>query len=150
MKIIALSNEKDLFFLEQTLTKPSILFRFFGNQLKKKNVKFIVVTLIVIKSQILLKLIEFFRYKYLECKEGSPYYLLNGNFNDEWESSSESYSEQWYKNFIKINISSLIDLLLSSYILGIDEIIDLSLYGIAVFFIKRIKKNWFKSKNRIK
>ena len=109
-----------------------------------------VITLTVIKSQILLKLVEFFRHKYLEFKEGSPYHLLNGSFNDDWESSSESYSEQWYKNFIKINISSLIDLLVSSYILGIDEIIDLSLYGIAVFFIERIKKKWLMTKNKIK
>jgi hypothetical protein len=150
MKIIILSKEKDLFFLEQTFTKPSILFRFFGNQLKKKKSKFMVITLCVIKSQILLKLVEFFRHKYLECKEGSPYYLVNGSFNDDWESSSESYSEQWFKNFIKVNISSLIDLLVSSYILGIDEITDLSLYGIAVFFIGRIKKKCLMSKNRIK
>jgi len=143
MKIIILSKEKNIFFLDQTFTKPSILFRFFGNQLKKKNLKFMVITLTVIKSQILLKLVEFFRHKYLE-------FLLNGSFNDDWESSSESYSEQWYKNFIKINISSLIDLLVSSYILGIDEIIDLSLYGIAVFFIERIKKKWLMTKNKIK
>ena len=150
MKIIILSKEKNIFFLDQTFTKPSILFRFFGNQLKKKILKFMVITLTVIKSQILLKLVEFFRHKYLEFKEGSPYHLLNGSFNDDWESSSESYSEQWYKNFIKINISSLIDLLVSSYILGIDEIIDLSLYGIAVFFIERIKKKWLMTKNKIK
>ena len=59
----------------------------------------------------------------------------------DWENSSELYSEQWYKNFIKINIISLIELLVSGYFFGIDEIIDLSLYGIAVFFINKMNRN---------
>ena len=141
MKFIILSNEKDLIFLESSLNKPSILFRFFRNQLKKKNIRFIVISLTIIKSQILLKLVEFFRHKYIEYNQ-RPFYclLLGGNFMNEWENSNELYSEQWYKNFIKIKIISLIELLVSGYFFGIDEIIDLSLYGIAVFFIQKMNK----------
>ena len=89
---------------------------------------------------ILLKLVEFFRHKYIEYNQRPFYHLLGGNFMSDWENSSELYSEQWYKNFININIISLIELLVSGYFFGIDEIIDLSLYGIAVFFINKMNR----------
>ena len=49
---------------------------------------------------------EFFRHKYLEFKEGSPYHLLNGSFNDDWESSSESYWNLLFVfDFIEMSIT---------------------------------------------
>ena len=116
---------------------------FIGNQLKKKKIEIIVITLNSIKSQILLKILEYGRHKYIKCLEDQYYPRNFKKFNYESWNRIELYTEQWYRIFIKVNIISLIELLISSSLFILEELVELSLYGIAIIFIRRIDTQSF-------
>ena len=55
--------------------------------------------------------------------------------------------DQWCQNFIKVDIDFLIDLLTSSSILLIKDLLILTFYEIAIYFIRRVNK---KRKKKLK
>jgi hypothetical protein len=48
--------------------------------------------------------------------------------------------DQWCQKFIKVEIDFLIDLLTSSSILLIEDLLVLTFYEIAIYFIRRVNK----------
>lgn len=138
MKFIFVSMEKDLMSVEPKILKSSILIRFLENQLSVGDLKFVIITLNLVKSQILLKLIEFCKFKYFKYKVSSLDYKTDKDFFYGQWNFFDLHVEQWYKNFITISIISLFDLLVLGYILGIEELIDLSLHGISIVLVKKV------------
>lgn len=154
MKIVLITMEKDLISVDNALVTSSISMNFIGNQLKKKKIEIIIITLNSIKSRILLKMLEYGTHKYIKCLEDQFYPRKFKKFNYESWNKIELQVQQWYRIFIKINIDSLIELLFSSALFILEELVELSLYGIAIIFLRRIDiqslanfENIFEEKN---
>ena len=143
MKFVLISQENDLIVMNDVFTLSSVSIRFFKNLLKGKEFNLIFLNFNILKSKALLKLIEFCKFKQIEEKKNYSLSITSKSKLHEFPLNSELYFEQWPKNFIKIDIVSLIDLYIAGYLLGIEELIELTLYGIAIVFLKRVNQLHF-------
>lgn len=140
MKVIIITKEKDLISINDALLESSILFYFTRIQLKKKKNEIVVININSIKIKFFLKLIEFCKHKYINCKNESCIIITCKNFIYKYWDNMEFKLDQWCQKFIKVEIDFLIDLLTSSSILLIEDLLVLTFYEIAIYFIRRVNK----------
>jgi hypothetical protein len=140
MKIIIITKEKDLISINDVLLESSILFYFIKIQLKKKKNEIVVININSIKIKFFLKLIEFCKHKYFNCRNKSCIIITCKNFIYKCWDSIEFNIDQWCQKFIKVEIDFLIDLLTSSSILLIKDLLVLTFYEIAIYFIRIVNK----------
>jgi hypothetical protein len=140
MKVIIITKEKDLISINDALLESSILFYFIRIQLKKKKKEIVVININSIKIKFFLKLIEFCKHKYINCKNESCIIITCKNFIYKCWDNMEFNLDQWCQKFIKVEIDFLIDLLTSSSILLIEDLLVLTFYEIAIYFIRRVNK----------
>jgi hypothetical protein len=146
MKVIFITKEKNLVSIDSVFTLPSISMRFVKNQLKKKKLSFIIITVNLVENQILLKLIEFFKHNYFKHHANKFIGFVCKNFLEEnWV---ETYTNEWFKNFLNLNIRLKLDILKSAYLLNIIELTELLLYSILGFFLKKLNLYVLNIENR--
>jgi len=148
MKFFILSKERDLIVINDEILDSSISLCFIKNQLYPQKKKIIVLNLELIKSQILLKTIEFCKYKHFEMHKGNGYNLRKSDFKNNLEIKQNLQSLHWYKNFIRIDIILLIDLLNSAHLLMVKELVELTLNGVATVFLKRVNEFRYSRNNK--
>ena len=140
MKIIIITKEKDLISLNDALLESSILFYFIGIQIKKKKNEIVVVNINSIQIKFFLKLIEFCKHKYINCRNESCIIITCKNFIYKCWDDMNFNLDQWRQKFIKVEIDFLVDLLTSSSILLFKDLLVLTFYEIAIYFIRRVNK----------
>jgi len=148
MKFFILSKERDLIVVNDKIIDASISLCFIKNQLYPRKKKIIVLNLELIKSQILLKTIEFCKYKHFEIHKENNHKLIKNEFESNLGIKQNSESLHWYKNFVRIDITLLIDLLNSAHLLMIRGLVDLTLNGVAMVFLKRVNEFRYSRNNK--
>ena len=153
MKVIIISSENHLISVDSAIFFSSNLLRFIINQLRNKNFSFIVITLNLIEKNILLKLLEFCKYKYFKWNQNKENFLAytdlmqNGVINYRAPNMSISSCivnyipldeidvRHWYKSFLDMTFKLKIDLVKLAHLLDIPELLTLLYYGIVVEFL---------------
>lgn len=140
MKIILITKEKDLISINDALLESSILFYFIRAQLKNKKNEIVVINFNSIKIKFFLKLIEFCKHKYINCRNESCIIITCKNFIYKCWDDMNFNIDQWGQKFIKLEIDFLIDLLTISSILLIKDLLILTFYEIAIYFIRIVNQ----------
>ena len=140
MKIILITKEKDLISINDALLESSILFYFIRAQLKNKKNEIVVINFNSIKIKFFLKLIEFCKHKYINCRNESCIINTCKNFIYKCWDDMNFNIDQWGQKFIKLEIDFLIDLLTISSILLIKDLLILTFYEIAIYFIRIVNQ----------
>ena len=153
MKVIIISSENHLISVDSAIFFSSNLLRFIINQLRNKNFSFILITLNLIEKNILLKLLEFCKYKYFKWNQNKENFLAytdlmqNGVINYGAPNMSISSCivnyipldeidvRHWYKSFLDMTFKLKIDLVKLAHLLDIPELLTLLYYGIVVEFL---------------
>jgi len=143
MKFIIVSAEKELISVSSSLLGSSVPIRFMHNQFRGKKLEFIIITFYLIKSKSILKLIEFCKHTYFNIKYKNSYDLDCCNNEYELYFKKKQYYNSWNRDFLKINTMSLLEVLVTAHLLVVKELIELVVYGLAIFFIRRLNRKRF-------